>query len=437
MDSGFTAVGGDALTTVANGWFAWHEETAKAPDANYVFRPDWHAATNSADVHGGSAAQHIANQYDPFHAGIFQTVTVAAGSRVRLTAYGRVFSSNDGYPNNDSGIDSRLQVGIDPNGNGLWFDSGIVWSGIANPHMTWQLLSVEATVGAAGKVSVYLSSNWRGNSNLNMLVWWDDVSLTVVSSATAAATSGATSAAPPPAPATAFPTPTAGADGRIVYTVQAGDSLWHIAAVAGLTVDELKALNNLTSDVVSPGQQLVLGTTEPAVPPTPVATATTEGDVAAATPTPVVEAVATGTICVLLYEDVNGNSLRDSGEGSIAGGQFTLTNSGGAPADAYTTTGTESAPHCFESLAADSYTVSVGIPAGYNATGSTSVPIPLSADGRVNVEFGAQRAGSTSLGSEEASDKARMRTALFGAAGVVFLLSAAGVAGYLALSRRS
>lgn len=44
-----------------------------------------------------------------------------------------------------------------------------------------------------------------------------------------------------------------------IYTVKAGDSLYSIAQTFGTTVDELKTLNNLTSNVLSIGQQLIIG----------------------------------------------------------------------------------------------------------------------------------------------------------------------------------
>jgi len=57
----------------------------------------------------------------------------------------------------------------------------------------------------------------------------------------------------------------------INYTVVAGDSLWSIAQRFNTTVDEIKRLNNLTSNLLSIGQQLKIpvsgGTYPPVTPP--------------------------------------------------------------------------------------------------------------------------------------------------------------------------
>ena len=42
------------------------------------------------------------------------------------------------------------------------------------------------------------------------------------------------------------------------YTVQPGDGLWRIAKNYGLTLDELKSINQLTSNIIQPGQVLIV-----------------------------------------------------------------------------------------------------------------------------------------------------------------------------------
>ena len=47
-------------------------------------------------------------------------------------------------------------------------------------------------------------------------------------------------------------------EGIQYYIVQPGDNLYKIATMYGLTVDELKAANNLTSNLLSIGQNLII-----------------------------------------------------------------------------------------------------------------------------------------------------------------------------------
>jgi LysM repeat protein len=49
------------------------------------------------------------------------------------------------------------------------------------------------------------------------------------------------------------------ATGNNVYVVQPGDSLWQISLRTGISVDKLKELNSLTSDLIFVGQKLNLG----------------------------------------------------------------------------------------------------------------------------------------------------------------------------------
>jgi len=69
---------------------------------------------------------------------------------------------------------------------------------------------------------------------------------------------------------TPFPTPTPGPDGRILYKVQPGDTLLRISLIAGVPLEELRGLNNLTGDNIVVGDELLLGLGGPSVvTPTP------------------------------------------------------------------------------------------------------------------------------------------------------------------------
>ena len=53
------------------------------------------------------------------------------------------------------------------------------------------------------------------------------------------------------------------------YTVQSGDSLWLIAQKFGTTVDAIKYINNLTGDMIFPGQILKIPDESEDIPPLP------------------------------------------------------------------------------------------------------------------------------------------------------------------------
>lgn len=65
-------------------------------------------------------------------------------------------------------------------------------------------------------------------------------------------------------------------DKRSSYVVQAGDTLYGIAKRFSMTVEQLKQINNLTSDVIKVGQQLIVpGSISPSTQGTPVQMQTT------------------------------------------------------------------------------------------------------------------------------------------------------------------
>lgn len=175
-----------------------------------------------------------------------------------------------------------------------------------------------------------------------------------------------------------FVTPTPGMDGQIVYTVQSGDTLYGIALAAGLSLEELLELNNMTEDdVLVVGATLFLGTG-----PTPDP-ASLPGFAALITPTPISNSA---LVCAQLFLDVNGDSLRQDDEILMADGQMTVSEQSGAYFQQGTTTYSLDAL-CF-SVPPGSYDVSMTLPENYYRTTDLEASIDLAAGDTVYFGFG-------------------------------------------------
>jgi LysM repeat protein len=226
---------------------------------------------------------------------------------------------------------------------------------------------------------------------------------------------GRNAQAAPPAQVPIY-TPTPGPDGRIIYIVQPNDTLLRISLISGVPVDQLRALNNLTSDTIYEGQRLLLGLAGPAevvVTPGPTPTATP----VLPTPSP---SPGSGNLCILLFEDRNGDSIRQTEETSIAGGAISINDRLGTTSETVETTA-NSEHYCFEKLPEGEYSVSVAIPVGFNPTTETSIVLPLKAGDETYIDFGAQVNSQT---QEDATllPEPEKRTPLLGIIGGLFLL---------------
>ena len=230
---------------------------------------------------------------------------------------------------------------------------------------------------------------------------------------------------------TNFPTPTPGSDGRIIYIVQEGDTLWRIAAIAGINVADLRDLNFLDpDDVVYVGMQLFLGLGGPAAqPPTQAAAPTAFAPEPTITPIP-----GNGTLCVLLFEDVNGDSMRQEEEISLAGGAINISNRDGSVSITEDTPAHDPASEtldylCQEGLVEGDYNVSVAIPEGYNPTTSLNSPVVLVAGDITYLTFGAQ-AGSIVIHETQPLPETEGGTPLLGLIGAILLLGGIGLGVY-------
>ncbi|MCB0101895.1 MAG: LysM peptidoglycan-binding domain-containing protein [Anaerolineales bacterium] len=225
------------------------------------------------------------------------------------------------------------------------------------------------------------------------------------------------------------PTPTPGADGRILYIVQPGDNCYRVAAINKITVDQLRQLNsNLDENcTLVEGSELLIGIASVATPTVPAAQSAVTPTI---TPTPLSGLT---EVCVLLFNDVNGNAAREEVEVPIAGGAVSLTEINGAYSASLTTNPVDPLTYqgeCFKDLPEGTYNITVGIPDNFNPTMSLTYSLEVNAGDRAFVDFGAQSQDVVvDPGAEEGNDGGSSSTGLV-IFGVILLLVGGGLGYY-------
>jgi hypothetical protein len=239
-----------------------------------------------------------------------------------------------------------------------------------------------------------------------------------------------TAQASPPSQVPQAVTPTPDANGHILYTVKEGDNCTSIELRFGISDQQLRALNNLDTDcTVIIGTQLLLGVVQPPSE-TPVSGPTPTPGALTVTPT---SPAGTTEICVLLFNDVNGDAEQQTTELGIAGGAVSVTNINGSYSQTQDTiaqvdpdTG-QPVPVCFTDVPEGDYNVSIAIPDGYNPTMEVSSKLQVQAGDTAIVDFGAQSKTSAVGGPEAPSGGS---SPLLGILGALFLLGGAGLGWY-------
>lgn len=239
-----------------------------------------------------------------------------------------------------------------------------------------------------------------------------------------------------------YQTPTANADGQIIYTVQDNDTCTRISLLTGVSIEQIIALNNLDADCnLVPSQQLLLATVAPA-------TATPEGPSPTPTqglptPTPFEGA---GKVCVVLYEDLDGDQKRSENEFYLAGGVVSMNNRIGTYSETRNTVGGDPAFYdagddeddtndlaCFTDVPEGEYNLTMGIPEGYNPTTSLNYALTVSAGDSIMVDFGAQP--GSQMSTEEVPNDGGGRSPLLLVIGLLLLAGGAGLAFFFIRSR--
>lgn len=231
------------------------------------------------------------------------------------------------------------------------------------------------------------------------------------------------------APNAQFVTATPGPDGRILYTVVEGDNCSIVAFNHGITVPQLRALNTRLDEncTLTVGQQVVVGLAQPEGP--------TAGPAPTLPPATVTATPVSGTteVCVLLFNDMNGDALRQETEFGIEGGAVSLTNLNGSYSETQDTTAAidpdllEPIRSCFIDVPQGEYNVSIAVPDTYNPTMLLSYTLTVRAGDRASIDFGAQ---SKTVTVSESTETQGGRSSILGIFGLLLLLSGAGLGYY-------
>jgi LysM repeat protein len=227
-----------------------------------------------------------------------------------------------------------------------------------------------------------------------------------------------------------FITATPGPDGRILYTVVADDTCSLVALKHGIGVPQLRQFNTRLDEncTLTIGQQLVVGLAvqdAPTAGPAPTLLPPT------ATATPV---SGTTEVCVLLFDDVNGDALRQETEFGIDGGAVSLTNLNGSYSEQQLTTSAvdpdllEPVRTCFLNVPGGQYNIGVAVPDNYNPTMLLSYNLTVKAGDRASVDFGAQSKTVTAADTEDI--EAGGRSSVLGIFGLLLLLGGVGLGYY-------
>lgn len=227
-----------------------------------------------------------------------------------------------------------------------------------------------------------------------------------------------------------FVTNTPQPDGRILYIVQEGETCLEVALKHGIGIAQLRQFNTRLDENCSLtiGQQLVVGLAVQAGP-TPGPAPTLLPPTATATPIS-----GTTEICVLLFEDANGDALRQETEFGIDGGAVSVTNLNGSYSEQQNTTAAvdpdtaEPVRACFEDVPSGEYNVSVAPPDNFNPTMLMTYNLTIKAGDRASIDFGAQ--SQTVTANQVVEEQGGGRSSMLGIFGLLLLLGGAGLGYY-------
>ena len=141
----------------------------------------------------------------------------------------------------------------------------------------------------------------------------------------------------------------------------------------------------------------------------------------------------------MAFEDVNGNSIRDTAENVIPDSAISISDRSGKISLTDVTKAVDE-PVCFKDVLEGEYNISVAIPQGYNPTTVTNYTLPLKAGDQVQLDFGAQvsqKSAPPPTSTTPLATGGEKQSPLLGILGALLLLVGAGLGVYVWRMKKS
>ncbi len=504
FDQGFYTFAGIDSIKPPFEWAPWWNDQE---DGCFNNQPNMNQAQGGNRVISGPTAASIwISGGKAFEGGILQVIDgLSPGAVYRFSVQGHAWQSAD--PVNSGGISDSdaivdMKVGIDPTGQNQPLSGTVVWSPIKTVLDNYQEFSVEAAAEGSS-IAVFTYGKPVGCATQTD-TYWENASLTFVSQGEVAPPpeeEAESNDSPPPAEnnntddgggplspsVSSVNVSEPDENGRQVHIVAPNENLTIIALAYDTTITDIRSFNDLSGGLRVGAELLIRdGSGGGAAPAEEEATEENlEGEAAESEseeeaeeaedekpeveeePEPIeeVETVAPATVCILHWEDLDNDTIRDPAEAiALSGVEFVLSD-GSSIYERYVTDGLSDS-YCFGDVEPGTYTVAWTSEA-YTAASPQAQRATIGSGETVTREFGATPAGAMAEqeeagggglfgGSgnndsemtegemvegemEEQSGRGipTIAIAIVGAIGTIFVLSGLGAAGYFLLVRQT
>lgn len=173
---------GDEQIIVAAGWTPWWMPQTGGDPVWKNRKPEYRQAALATDplrVRSGASSQQYSSFWGTHTAGLWQQVIVEPEARLRFSAWGHAWSSEDDQPRpSRNPTHVHMSVGVDPLGGTDPTSSAVIWSSEQNAIDNWRLLAVDAQARTY-IITVFVRSapEWPKK---HQDIFWDDAALEVL-----------------------------------------------------------------------------------------------------------------------------------------------------------------------------------------------------------------------------------------------------------------